>query len=645
MPSSSEQNEVRKQRNVPRIFSSIFEKRSGTTDRGKDYEDLYIAYLIFKLINNKDIEDFSISSNNAKFGDFDDVVLEIKYYNQKPQTYALQLKHENKTGLLTVAGLTGESGNFSIKKYINGFKFVDDSVKVILFTNKLFDGSEKQRIKFGEETIIVHESPQDSLLTTSDKGHSYNFKIENPINLPETTVKFFNNFLLYTNQMHIEKLEAWIHNEFRKMFGCEESVSKDYIHFVTNWSLTDGKKKKLEKTWVKRAIAIQLLSTFIKPLSFAPGQVNENARLLRETMSRFRFTIFDRKNRREVTVLWKDFKNEINDIVMLNGIRKQYQIRMTRIHSVDDLNQKELSKMLWLLGKCPLVLDGRGNISAALNLCPDDKFVILSPNFPIDCSSRFQNLCDLQDEPDMCQNFLNNFTYSLPCTETVNLTDLTDVETEEIKDITTDELAVMIHSHNMEDKEGEVLPPCYVKRNFIRIMIDAKFLRKNCINTLILICSITNVNSFKLRFNHIKFVKLEKFSKDDCNNIVTYVTDKEYSQKQFDELCLKRSSDTDCHQFRYVNDNCLEWIRSKNSIEKLRKYLLVGNNYNKYVISETELFDSPSTNHVNIISADPGMGKTTLMMNLKNDAPKEILTVLVYAKTLPFIFPKKTPPS
>jgi ankyrin repeat protein len=593
--------------------------------------------LIFKLINNKDIEDFSISSNNAKFGDFDDVVLEIKYYNQKPQTYALQLKHENKTGLLTVAGLTGINGKFSINKYINGFKFVDDSVKVILFTNKLFDGSEKQRIKFGEETIIVHESPQDSLLTTSDKGHSYNFKIENPINLPETTVKFFNNFLLYTNQMHIEKLEAWIHNEFRKMFGCEESVSKDYIHFVTNWSLTDGKKKKLEKTWVKRAIAIQLLSPFIKPLWFDSDPVNENTRLLRETMSRFRITILDEENCNKVTILWKDFKNEINDLALLNKIRKQYHIKMSQIDSVDDLDQKELSKMLWLMGKCPLVLDGKGKISAALTLCPDDKFVLLSPSFSIDFSSSFQNLSDLQDETDMFQNFLNNFTYSLPCTEPVNLTDL-DVE---IDEITTDELVLMTHNFSLEDKEGESLPPCYVKRNLIKTMIDPTFLNQIYTNTLILISCIKNVNSFKLRFKYINFVKLEEFSKDDCNNIVTYVTDKEYSQKQFDELCLKRSSDTDCHQFRYVNDNCLEWIRSKNSIEKLRKYLLVGNNYNKYVISETELFDSPSTNHVNIISADPGMGKTTLMMNLKNDAPKEILTVLVYARDCTRYFRKQ----
>jgi hypothetical protein len=204
----------------------------------------------------------------------------------------------------------------------------------------------------------------------------------------------------------------------------------------------------------------------------------------------------------------------------------------------------------------------------------------------------------------MFQNFLNNFIYSLPCAEPANLTDL-DVEIDEIKDITTDELVLMTHNYSLEDKEGESLPPCYVKRNLIKTMINPTFLNQIYTNTLILISCIKNVDSFKLRFKYINFVKLEEFSKDDCNNIVT---DKEYSQKQFDELCLKRSPDTDCHQFRYVNDNCLEWIRSKNSIEKLRKYLLVDDNlakYDNYVISETELFDSPSTNHVNIICANP----------------------------------------
>jgi hypothetical protein len=140
---------------------------------------------------------------------------------------------------------------------------------------------------------------------------------------------------------------------------------------------------------VKRAIAIQLLSPFIKPLLFDSDPVNENTKLLRETISRFRITIFDRKNRRKVTILWKDFKNEINDVVLLNKIRELYQIRMSKIGSVDDLHRKELSKMLWLMGKCPLVLDGTGNISAALNLCSDDKFVILSPSFSIDFSPSF----------------------------------------------------------------------------------------------------------------------------------------------------------------------------------------------------------------------------------------------------------------
>jgi hypothetical protein len=579
-----------------------------------------------KLTNNDDIEDFSISSNNEKFGDFDDVVFEIKYYNQNSQTYALQLKYTNKRKRLTEASLTAESGNFSIKKYIKGFKFVDDSVRVILFTNSLFDGSQKQNITLGSNTIIVHETPQDVLLTSSDKGHSYNFTIESPINLPETTLKFFNNFLLYTNQMNVEELEEWTKNTFKNMFSCEESIFKEYIYFVTGWSHIEGKKKKLKKSWVKRAIAIQILSPFIKPLSLAAGPVNEKTKLLPETMSRFRITI----NRRKVTIFWKDFKNEINDLVELNKILKQYQIRKSRIESVDNLDEKELSKMLWLMGKCPLVLDGRGNISAALNLCPDDKFVILNPNYSINVSS------SLQDEPD-------NFTYSLSCTETMNLTD-SEVEIHEITDVTTDELVVITKSCSLGDKAGERTSPHYVKRNFTKIMIDPQFLKEKYTNTVVVISCITNVNSFKFRFNHTKFVKLEEFSKDECDDTVTYFTDVEYSQKQFDELCLKRSPDTEFHQFRYVNDNCLEWIRSKKSIEKLRQYLLVSNNlakYDNYVISETELFDSPSTNHVNIICANPGMGKSTLINNLKNDAPPTVLRALVYAKNHALYFDKK----
>ncbi|XP_063923361.1 uncharacterized protein LOC135137599 [Zophobas morio] len=123
---------------VPKNSSSEFKKRSGTTDKGRDYEHLYIAHLVLKLIVDDNVEKFYLSSNDSEYGSFDDVVVEIKF-KDRTETFAIQLKHVSKTGGIKIQQLNASSGLFSFEKYYENFKnepkLSELCMKMVLFTN------------------------------------------------------------------------------------------------------------------------------------------------------------------------------------------------------------------------------------------------------------------------------------------------------------------------------------------------------------------------------------------------------------------------------------------------------------------------------------------------------------------------------
>jgi hypothetical protein len=180
--------------------------------------------LVLKLIENEEIEDFSLSSNNEKFCDFDDIVVEIKYHTRGIQIYAFQLKYFDTRKVSTIAGLTGDNGNF--EKYA---KNVKSNVKLIVFTNSTFNG---QKFNFGETAVKVDNSLPDPLLSTWEAGQCYQLKIENAADC-----------LLYANQADVTTIEVDTLEAFTKMFNCDESVFREYVYFIIGWNLTEGQHR------------------------------------------------------------------------------------------------------------------------------------------------------------------------------------------------------------------------------------------------------------------------------------------------------------------------------------------------------------------------------------------------------------------
>jgi hypothetical protein len=207
-----------------------FTKRSGTTNEGHNYEYFFTAHLILNLITNKEVEDFRLSANDKQFGTFDDVVVEIKYFNSKTTvTYAVQLKHKKEKKSVVINGLTKNCGSEKVEKYIESCIFTN-SVQLIYFTNSKFDkfkeAGKPVEVTYNDKIVKYKNFPLDSLLSIKKKGHCYRFGIKDG-NLSEKETKFFNNFYLYSDQVSIHELRSSTRKKFEKFFDCNNSDAFD----------------------------------------------------------------------------------------------------------------------------------------------------------------------------------------------------------------------------------------------------------------------------------------------------------------------------------------------------------------------------------------------------------------------------------
>jgi hypothetical protein len=281
--------------------------------------------VILKLIQNTDIRDFSVSSNDENFGAFDDVVFETESLRGSRQIQAVQLKHANKDKILTKSALEGERGDFSIAKYYEEFKKLDcggdPSVQFVLLTNRRFDLREGESIKLKHEDVEVKmfKVQPDPLVNTSTKGFCYKFVVEKAQHR-----EFFDNFVLYTDQMNIDKIKKNISTRFETMFTCDKISFKDFMEFINEWSIREGKKPKLDTILTKRVITLCLLSPFIVPFMFDQhGTVDANSKLLREAIFHFNVTVFNSDNCDRLKRIYSDAIDEIdnnNDEIRKIGI-------------------------------------------------------------------------------------------------------------------------------------------------------------------------------------------------------------------------------------------------------------------------------------------------------------------------------------
>ncbi|XP_063925293.1 uncharacterized protein LOC135139118 isoform X2 [Zophobas morio] len=677
--------QARQPGDIPCSSKTTFKKRKGATDKGKKYEDLITANVVLQLVSDSKIKDFRISSNDENFGDFDDVVIEIET-DSGTKIKALQLKHSNDKRQLNTNQLAGKQGDFSLIKYFKSAQKLQGQVQeYILFTPKTLTTSEETKFKLaGEEFYLkaikktVSVDNFDISRISENINYYHTFQIvedewttKNPEKIQQYRT-FFESFRLYTNQERFEALTKSTMNRFTDMFGSSEKTFKEYVDVISEWSLKDGKKEKLSKRMMQRAMVLRLLSSQIEPFVF--GSVTNKMEILREAIFSFDITLLEKEGSNAVKKLWGDLDKNVN-LEELNKVRSLYSLSLNYISSVKNLDANLLTQLLWLMEKCPLIVKEHDNIEKAIKLCPDAKFIILGKGkygkwmkeIPV-----FLNLSDLRSKGELYDEVLQNFTISLQGKEPLNLATAFQKNDEISKHVTVIKLLEMSEGSCYVGGQKETFPNLYVDRYLSVNIIDIKYLQRANQNTVIILNCEENSEQLKITQEHTLIDINDFFTSRDSKIFDTALfiqTKTECSDSDFQKIYSKTPTSKSIHYFKYLKNQNLEWVRSRGDVSELRNYKLhnhsktqnqiwslklskhylhnqitgdaseLRNNHLKsFSKNEKEFLSFGFSNNISLITGDPGMGKTELTKSLKNNCRSKYWTVIMNPQDINLLF-------
>ncbi|XP_063924160.1 uncharacterized protein LOC135138184 [Zophobas morio] len=630
-----------------------FKKRSGTTDKGKDYELYFLAYMALKLTQNDKINNFLISSNNGDFGDFDDVVLEI---DNPGETYAIQLKHVQRSKSISLEELTTASpkANFGITKYFKSFKkeAALKKCKLFLMTNIdlgvhgtfSINTIDKQEIKV---EVRETECPLD-IFNISQKAKCYQFQILESDNVEELTNEvrdyktFFEHFFIYSKQLNLDELKKTIISEFELLVPeTARDVYPQYIiSFIREWNTIEKEKEKLDKIMMERLLVLQIATPSICSLSFETTNNNsENTKYLQQAISKFHLTVFKSDSYEKVRSLWSNIKDDFNNkasINELNEVGKKYRIKMEPVKKISELTDTECAKLLWLMNKCPLILKESVCVYKAINICKDRTFVLLTTNFKekeVVNGSAFAHLSNIEDNDDLT-NLKTKFECQIK-SQRIKLEELIKDDKKFRELISTDILLEMVQGPYEVQESKETTQELetetwnnYVSRYLSRTFVDSKYLENIKSDTTILVSSLNdeNINCLKgmLELPHNVNSNEHVTSPNEEYEVLTdkptiYVSKSKISSQDFRKFCEDRNNVKNCHHFKLDHeDKTLEWIQTKGDISALQQFRIYGKSGKN--IAETELSELHTDNNLHVIADDPGMGKTYFLKKLKRDA-------------------------
>ncbi|RZB39523.1 Ank 2 domain containing protein, partial [Asbolus verrucosus] len=180
------------------------------------------------------------------------------------------------------------------------------------------------------------------------------------------------------------------------------------------------------------------------------------------------------------------------------------------------------------------------------------------------------------------------------------------------------------------------IPKYYVPRHIPKILLNAKAIDEIENDLFIFVYKSIN-KSAHLRFKK-KTIDLEKYlllKKKKNIDISVSCTDQFFSsfsdnlvilarytctEEQFQEVCSINQF-KNCHHVKMIDDETIEWIQSRGSIRRLRQYQLDFEDFktDQFVQDVDVLYHF--NNKVNMIVANPGMGKTVTTEVLKSICP------------------------
>jgi hypothetical protein len=585
--------------------SATFVKRHGTTDKGRDYEDVITALISFNLVNNEQVENFQLAANHNNFDKFDDVVLTINYKNEKKRQYAFQLKNSQRK--IKENMLVASKGDFSIQQYKESYKKIktenelEDKFHCILFTSAEFNATyvsifyleNRKDIKITTSTC---NSEVVDFLNTAKYSYVYKFNVENEGGNQDAEIQeykeFFNRFSLYVNQKNVDEIRRDLSKSFQDKYHCDEARFEDYLNkYIKYWSEIEERKNCLDKKQVQLKIGEILIIPFL---------VNSSI------LSDSRLQPF-----KEACVLF--------DVVIVNTNEDNVKKMFFKDKTIDSKQED-----IWFI---EITQDNKQMVYEGIRLIHQSTvkktFVLVGNNIRREDFSNFkilENLFDLRLDIHIYESIIQNDKISLQGREPIAWETIIANDEEMEKIFTTSELLQILTGNFRIGEEKEQLPVPYIDQVLMKFAIDVSFLTST--SDLSVISCQNNLARLKKLVPGISLITVgdylrEKEQKNISPSQINYdkrlvVAEDECTVEDFDMIREKNVSRS-CHHFRLTNGN-LEWIASRGNVHELRKY---AKTYK--LVKESEIFNS--WNKINVISAEAGMGKSVMLKFIKNRYP------------------------
>jgi ankyrin repeat protein/uncharacterized UPF0146 family protein len=612
---------------------------------GIEYEVLIPAYFALKL-NKENIQDFQIQSNVENMGNLDDVVIDVTT-NEKQVSFAIQLKHKNdKNKHLSPGTLEKENGDFSLKKYCKAFKGLSDLNKqrqFILYTNAKFDP--KRTAEVTNFTMIQDDCCDGNMFfnTCSDGGNVYRFEVNDKTPVDEQITKsdyeiFFSRFRLFACQKYFKDIEL----EMAEILQIDTiHVVPKFLDLFRKWHQDRFTNKKIDKATVN----VHLIDIFLSPFIisdryFSIGQ-NENLKLFEKVIKEFDVTLVNDSFDHFKENLTDDFNPEEGTEEMFKSYKKLYKIepnanvhecimRLAKEIKIIDkyvtvLENEVKMKVLQYLFEKPIIVKFNETSEELIykimelhQLGSKIKFIVVGQGIQSVRLSRFRifaNVNDLRSNDQLYTEVTRTCRLSLQGRKETTLEVLIDSCKEICEHVGAKELLQMLKGTFLIGQATKSrLPSFYINREvcFKVKKIDAFFDRTFLENHLAVVKfdrKVINIQN-EIRKRNINIVDVHDYLKStQISNKPTIIS---------------------------TNEECSEQLLqdvSEKSDNKSVVYLRISEDKDFLIVSIEENQIHCLTARVNILCADPGMGKTTLLKKLKNECDSRFWTIDVDLKT------------
>ncbi|XP_063913941.1 uncharacterized protein LOC135130478 [Zophobas morio] len=659
-----------------------FDSRSGCLDYGNSYEFLMAAYYALKLSLNEAVSDFKMSTNNNDMGNFDDVVLEVKYSDGDEHLYALQLKHRGvKEDSITLQAFDAEKGGkFGLKKYCQGFKDTEkicrdnksytipfEKFHFILYTNQVlpkFHAYDKNHQKVDSDevqlkskvTIYRHdECVARGLLDLSETDAFFIYKFRNG-DKTQLDEEFLKQFLLYTKQKDAQEIECRISKFICNLFdNCDNTVITNYINFFKYWWRRDFGNLKLTKRDIMLKLSEYILTPHIPQVIFTTLSHRKKFDLLDQSFANFDLTVVEESESPDIdeTIWTVILKDHFEGVDLSSWSHPSSDTNITFFANTNipisaqgenfiEQSLKKVYVILWHMDKVPLFIKINPNskkaIYAAIKLCENHekkkKFVVLDQNFDdeefSDEVTIFQKLSDLVS-CSVYDEISHSVEVSLQGRENIRLDRLLDIDPDFHEIISVKEIIQMLNNSFVVGNDCKK----DVSKHYVTRFCPKILLASGAIDEMvddIFVVSLNGFVNFKPKSHTYalnKYLVLkENASASQFPNKFVILVDNVWNQDDFAKICLL-NQDRNCHHVKVVSKNSIEWLETQGSVKCLKPHQLDFHHFdNNGFVEDSDMLEYFS-NRINVLCAGPGMGKSILLKFLKYKCPPDRWVIFI----------------